>query len=195
MRERDGEAEEERPTVIEVRPGLDHLGTEEGHELPALEREALKERWTIIRHGPREVGLLDVEVICLERVAVLDRAVSVPIRLDVTCYLAGVELQAETRDEPPVAGARCGELPENGDAVVVVLQRVQRDQAARTRPVEVPRIGLREPETEVDLGRVLDRLLRRGDVVVLEVPERVEERVPLAARGIGRGLGYLIRAR
>src|SRR5205814_6959614 len=132
-------------------------------------------------HGPREVGLLDIEVIRFERIAVLDRAVPVPVCLDVARDLARVELEAESRNEPSLAGARCGELPEGRDPIVVVLERVQRDQASRTGLVEVPRVGLGEPESEMDLGRVLDLLLAARYGVVLEVPQGIEERIPLAA--------------
>src|SRR5207247_6957196 len=71
---------------------------------------------------------------------------------------------------------------------------VQGDQTPRTWLVEVPGVRLSEAREEVDLRGVLDRLLPGGDVVVLEVPQRVEERVPLAARRIRRGLGLLVRA-
>src|SRR5437016_1993458 len=166
VRERDREAEKERATVVVVRPRLDHLGAEERHELPALQREALQVRWTVIGHGPREVGLFDIEVIRFERVAVLDRAVPVPVRLDVARDLARVELEAEARDEPPLAGARGAELPEDGDPIVVVLQRVQGDQTPRTWLVEVPGVRLSEAREEVDLRGALDRLLPGGDVFV-----------------------------
>src|SRR5947199_704412 len=193
--ERNREAKEERPTVVVVGPRLDDLGAEEGDELPTLHREALQERRAVVGHGPLEVSLLDLEVVGLERVAVLDRTVPVPIRLDVARDFAGVELQVEARDEPAVTRTGEVELSEDGHPIVVVLQRVQCDQTSRTWPVEVPRVGLGEPRCDVDLGRVLDLLLGAREVVVLEVSERVEERVPLAARGIGRGLGFLIRAR
>src|SRR5436309_448927 len=191
--ERNREAKEERPTVIVVGPRLDDLGAEEGDELPTLHREALQERRAVVGHGPLEVSLLDLEVVGLERVAVLDRTVSVPVRLDVARDLAGVELHVEARDGPAVTRTGHVELPEDGDPIVVVLQRVQRDQASRTGLVEVPRVGLGEPRCDVDLGRVLNPLLGARDVVVLEVPERVEERVPLAARRVGRRLGFFLR--
>src|SRR5439155_23099896 len=130
--ERDREAEEERATVIVVRPRLDDLGAEECYELPALQRETLQRGRTVVGHGPREVGLLNIEVIGLERVAVGNRAVPVPVRLDVACALPRVELEPETRDAPPLAGSPGADLPEGGDSIIVVFQRVQGDQASRT---------------------------------------------------------------
>src|SRR5205085_2035507 len=132
-------------------------------------RETLQRGWAVVRQGPRQVRFLDVEVVGLESVAVVDGSVAVPVRLDVARRLARGELQPEAGDEPPVARSRGGELAEDGDAIVVMLHRVERDQASRAWVVEVPRVRFGEPEPEVDLRGILDLLLVGGDEVVLEV--------------------------
>src|SRR4029077_16205385 len=109
-----------------------------------------------------------------------------PVGLDVARTLAGCELQTEPGNEPAVARSCRGELPERGDAVVVVLHRVERDEASGARVVEVPQVRFGETQAEVYLGGVLDRLLVRGNEVVLEVAQRIEERVPLSARRVRR---------
>src|SRR5262249_4446854 len=122
----------------------------------------------------------------LERVANIDGAIPVPVGFDATGGLAGGERQPEPGDEPTVARPIRPDLSNLGRCRVLAQEGIVGELRPVRRPVEAPRPRLLYPRSDVDPGGVLDRLLRAGDVVVLEVPQRIKEAVPLPARGVGR---------
>src|SRR5262249_20010619 len=96
----------------------------------------------------------------------------------------------EARDEPPLAWPSCPDLPDLGRRRVLGQEVVVDQPRPVRRGVEGPGPRLLVSRTDVDPGGVLDRLLRADDVVVLEVPQRIEKAVPLPAGGVRRrGVG------